>query len=203
MKILFFGDSNTYGYDPRGAFGGRYLREIRWTDRLQEAMRGEAEIIAEGMNGRSIPQSRGELRWLVGRLRETEADLLAVMLGTNDCLQMRTPSAEAAAERLRVMVRLLREEEPAVFREAALCRLLILAPPTVEFGGAIFGERPWIPPVRLTDAYRAVAEEAGALFIDTAAWELPMSFDRVHLSEEGHRLMAERLQTALTECLRD
>ena len=42
-----------------------------------------------------------------------------------------------------------------------------------------------------------------ALFIDTAAWELPMSFDRVHLSEEGHRLMAERLQTALTECLRD
>ena len=24
MKILCFGDSNTYGYDPRGYFGGRY-----------------------------------------------------------------------------------------------------------------------------------------------------------------------------------
>ena len=32
MKILCFGDSNTYGYDPRGYFGGRY--DDRWPEVL-------------------------------------------------------------------------------------------------------------------------------------------------------------------------
>ena len=36
MKILCFGDSNTYGFDPRGYLGGRYPVTVRWTGRLQE-----------------------------------------------------------------------------------------------------------------------------------------------------------------------
>ena len=28
-KIIFYGDSNTYGYDPRGFFGMRYPKEVR------------------------------------------------------------------------------------------------------------------------------------------------------------------------------
>ena len=31
-RVLCFGDSNTYGYDPRSFFGGRYPG--RWTDLL-------------------------------------------------------------------------------------------------------------------------------------------------------------------------
>jgi lysophospholipase L1-like esterase len=122
----------------------------------------------------------------------TPADILAVMLGTNDCLQMREPSAGPVARKLAEMLAALTE-----LRGGAGPRILVLAPPAVEFGGAIFGERPWIPEVRLTDAYREAAEEAGALFVDTAAWDLPMSFDRVHLSEEGHRRMAEELAACL------
>ena len=34
MKILCFGDSNTYGYDPRSYFGGQYLAQHRWVDLL-------------------------------------------------------------------------------------------------------------------------------------------------------------------------
>ena len=29
MKVICFGDSNTYGYDPRSYFGGRYPRDSR------------------------------------------------------------------------------------------------------------------------------------------------------------------------------
>ena len=36
MKILCFGDSNTYGYDPRSYFGGRYPAQYRWGDLLAE-----------------------------------------------------------------------------------------------------------------------------------------------------------------------
>ena len=34
MKVICFGDSNTYGYDPRGYFGGRYDGDNRWVDIL-------------------------------------------------------------------------------------------------------------------------------------------------------------------------
>lgn len=34
MKVICFGDSNTYGYDPRGYFGGRYEGDSRWVDIL-------------------------------------------------------------------------------------------------------------------------------------------------------------------------
>ncbi len=211
MKIIFYGDSNTYGYDPRGALGGRYPREVRWTDRLQALLGEEWTILAEGMNGRCIPRTRGEMQWLVRLVREEQADCLAVMLGTNDCLLMPQPSTEAVGERLRGMVRMLRELAPDLFGgrdasgdgrhpAAAACQLLILAPPVVEFGGPVFGERPWISPVSLTDVYRQIAEETGALYIDTAAWELPLSYDRVHLSEAGHRRMADKLaQTLLAQ----
>ena len=32
MRILCFGDSNTYGYDPRGFFADRYEARDRWVD---------------------------------------------------------------------------------------------------------------------------------------------------------------------------
>ena len=37
-RILAFGDSNTWGYDP--ATGQRYDETIRWTGLLQKALRG-------------------------------------------------------------------------------------------------------------------------------------------------------------------
>ena len=35
MRVCCFGDSNTYGYDPRSFLGGRYAAENRWVDILQ------------------------------------------------------------------------------------------------------------------------------------------------------------------------
>ena len=34
VNVICFGDSNTYGYDPRGYFGGRYDADCRWVDIL-------------------------------------------------------------------------------------------------------------------------------------------------------------------------
>lgn len=34
MQVVCFGDSNTYGYDPRSRVGGRYAKNSRWMDLL-------------------------------------------------------------------------------------------------------------------------------------------------------------------------
>ena len=53
MKVLCYGDSNTYGYDTRGFFGDRYPAECRWVDILARKLNWE--IQNEGQNGREIP----------------------------------------------------------------------------------------------------------------------------------------------------
>ena len=43
MKVLCYGDSNTYGYDPRGFFGDRYPAECRWVDILARKLNWEVQ----------------------------------------------------------------------------------------------------------------------------------------------------------------
>ena len=73
MRLVCFGDSNTYGYDPRSFFGGRYPG--RWTDLL--AAETGWEVVNLGQNGREIPVGAGNL---AGLLRQD--DLLVVMVGS-------------------------------------------------------------------------------------------------------------------------
>ena len=50
MNIICFGDSNTYGYDPRSYLGGRYNPDSRWVDILAE--KTGWTVCNMGQNGR-------------------------------------------------------------------------------------------------------------------------------------------------------
>lgn len=52
MKLWCFGDSNTYGYDTCGFFGGRYAAP--WPELLAE--KTGLQFINDGKNGRMIPE---------------------------------------------------------------------------------------------------------------------------------------------------
>ena len=88
MNVICFGDSNTYGYDPRGYFGGRYDAGSRWVDILAEETGWT--VCNMGQNGREIPAAAPTF--------PAGTDLLIVMLGINNLLQGQSP--EQAAERL-------------------------------------------------------------------------------------------------------
>ena len=77
MRLFCFGDSNTYGYDPRGFWGGRYACEDRWPDLLAQQTGIHVENL--GSNGAEIPSCADAIS---PQLRES--DYLLVMLGTNN-----------------------------------------------------------------------------------------------------------------------
>ena len=81
MKVICFGDSNTFGYDPRSYFGGRYDGDNRWVDIL--AVKTGWKVCNMGVNGREIPSSAPQF--------PADTDLLIVMLGTIDLLQGKSP----------------------------------------------------------------------------------------------------------------
>lgn len=55
-KILAFGDSNTWGFNPSNDGTGvlqRWDDDVRWTGVLQAELGPEFEVINEGLNGRT------------------------------------------------------------------------------------------------------------------------------------------------------
>ena len=88
-RIVCFGDSNTWGYNPKNAT--RYPEEVRWTGILEEMLGNEYKIIEEGQNGRTIATDdpcegeRNGIKVIVPCIESQKPfDLLILMLGTND-----------------------------------------------------------------------------------------------------------------------
>ena len=143
MRILCFGDSNTYGYDPRGFFGDRYGAEDRWVDLL--AKQTGHEIINAGANGREIPRNPYALRLLN---EHAPVDIFLVMLGTNDLLQ--GASAKEAAALMETLLATLLPH----------CKeILLVAPPPMKRGAWVPTDELVIESIHLADEYTLLAEK--------------------------------------------
>ena len=172
MKVICFGDSNTYGYDPRGYFGGRYDGDSRWVDIL--ATETGWTVCNMGQNGREIPSAAPAF--------PADTDLLIVMLGTNDLLQGCSPTQ--AAERL---ARFL----SGVSLDRS--KLLLIAPPPMTLGE-------WVPNQQFIDdshtfakCCQALAEQLGIRFANAGNGGISLAYDGVHFTEQGHKAFAAGL----------
>ena len=172
MNSLCFGDSNTYGYDPRSYLGGRYDTDSRWVDIL--AVETGWTVSNMGQNGREISSA--------APVFPEDTDLLIVMLGTNDLLQGCSP--EQAAERL-----------GRFFAAVPLDRskVLLIAPPPMTLGA-------WVPSQQLIDdshtfakCCQALAEQLDIRFANAGNWGISLAYDGVHFTEQGHKAFAAGL----------
>jgi lysophospholipase L1-like esterase len=102
--ILCYGDSNTWGFDPRTQ--GRYDHKTRWPMVLEEILNKNTPpddpawwVVEEGLNGRTscredpMEGDMNGLRQLPPILASHKPiDIAAVMLGTNDLKPRFNPS---------------------------------------------------------------------------------------------------------------
>lgn len=170
MRVVCYGDSNTWGYDPRNWLSGRYEAPDRWADILAEKTGWQIEN--RGLNGRCIPKTPVTL--------SQETDLLIVMLGTNDILQGASPEDAA----------LMMREFLSRFTQT---RIVLIAPPAFTPGDWV-QERALIErSSALADLYRDIALEMKLGFCDASKWNIPLAYDGVHFTEAGHQLFAQQL----------
>lgn len=180
MTIICCGDSNTFGYDPRSFLGDRYDASCRWVDILAEEIGWN--IHNDSMNGREIPRQKISF--------SKSADLLILMLGTNDLLQGAT--AEETAKRMEDFLGNLSRDDP---------KILLLAPPPLNRGEWVTEDSLIRESRILSGLYRRLAEEKRTLFADTGEWNIPLAFDGVHMTEEGNKIFAQNLVTYLKKHL--
>ena len=187
MKILCFGDSNTYGYDPRSFFGSQYSAQHRWVDLLAQKL--DCKAVNAGENGREIPRREGELmRFDLMLTNQKPIDLLVIMLGGNDLLQGN--SVEAVVQRMESFLEHIDLDKS---------KILLIGPPPMQCGE-------WVPTQTLIDAsvalnheYKALAERLSVHFADAGEWNIHLTFDGVHFTEKGHEAFAEGLANYLNK----
>ena len=171
MRILFYGDSNTYGYDPADPYVQRYPLEKRWTTLLQEKMKGQCEVISEGMNGRKLPDLKYDGERIQHMLNELqEGDLFAVMLGTNDILLTIEPDADIPIGKMHSFLNWLTERRAAG-------DILVIAPPHI--GGSLIRNplyrRYYVESRKMNAGFKEVAKGFHANIVDTGDWDIELS----------------------------
>ena len=191
-RLLCYGDSNTYGYDPRSFLGGRYPESVRWTALLNAA---NWDVINRGENGRSIPRLDREIEAAVQTISGVETDVLTVMLGSNDLLQCPGLSAEVCGERMEQFLAVLLEKVQANLR------ILLVAPPPMEPGAWVSDHRTLEESCRLAEYYERAAYQLGIAFADAGIWGVGLTYDGVHFSEDGHLAFAKGIRAALDAML--
>lgn len=186
MKLLCYGDSNTYGYDPRGPIPGRYDADHRWCDLLAH-MTGWT-VINEGENGRKVP----EPRWgypVIRRAMEDHGpvDAVCIMLGSNDILLSYRADVSEIADRMDALIDFLQTGWPQV-------QLVLITPPPLDTPEFPEAEEKLADLIR---AYEQIAKERHISFINNHFWNIPLAYDGVHFTETGHQVFAENLQKDL------
>ena len=194
-RAVVIGDSNTYGFDPAGAFGGRFPETVRFIKVLERRLCEEWEIVGLGLNGREIPHTAAELESLDRTLEESSPiDVLYVMLGTNDYLNMFDPDIPQVIARLKGMMERVEASESIRHYHT---ELVLIAPAQVMTGADEYYAKYDTRDGRLSRAYQRLAEERRWIFLDAASWNLPLAYDGVHFSERAHLLFADRLEEHL------
>jgi lysophospholipase L1-like esterase len=197
-RILCYGDSNTWGYDP--VTQDRFDKNTRWTGVLGKALGSGWEIIEEGLNGRTtvwddpIEGYKNGQTYLIPCLESHRPlDLVILMLGTNDLKQRFSLSAYDIAEGVRVLVRIVQSSQAGPDGHAP--RVLLLAPPPTatltDFAEMFEGaER---KSQKFSIHYSRVAREMGCAFLDTSTIIVTSPLDGIHLEANEHRKLGQAL----------
>ena len=196
-NVLFFGDSNTWGYDPET--GGRYPLELRWTTIAAKLLGEGYHCVAAGLNGRTTVFDdpwkdcrNGKTALDIELQSHKPLDLVVIMLGTNDLKFGDAHRSARGMETLAAMT--LRANErfstsSPVFPQGA--KLLIVSPILIHERYENNEENDLMPDgheesKRFAELYKAVADKFGTYFLDAAQYAYPTDIDCQHMTVQGH-----------------
>ena len=208
-RILCFGDSLTWGYDPDNRT--RLPEDSRWPMVLQDCLGGDYKIIEEGQNGRTIATddpAEGEKNGLkyIGPCLESQSplDLVIIMLGSNDCKRkFAYSSMDIAGEMQIVLEKVIAYDH---FRCKDGFKILLISPPYIteaikeSWLGDSFGyENARKLTMELAAWYKDLAKMYNCFYMDASTIVTASDTDGCHLDAENQR----KLGKAVAEYIKD
>ncbi|MDO4393077.1 MAG: SGNH/GDSL hydrolase family protein [Bacillota bacterium] len=174
MKIICYGDSNTYGYDPRSFIGDKYDKS--WPEIIAEKTGNKVRSM--GMPGRQIPFRARPLEAMHAQIGE-HVDILMIMLGSNDIeASLNVHLVEA---RMSTMIK-------EVLRWDIADRIILIGPPPLKVTS-----RHLEASKEMNEAFGKLAGKQGIEYVDSFDWPLELCFDRTHLTEDDQEIFADEI----------
>lgn len=209
--VLCFGDSLTWGFDPRGGANlVRYGFAERWTRLLQAELGSSYHVLENGLNGRTtvfddpvIGDMSGLVQLPVALKSNMPLDLAIILLGSND---VKTRFGVNGDEIARGLGRLLEVISKSNFGpDGKAPSTLVIVPPEM---GEVSGT--WLEPMfdsvhsraalkRLQETYPIVASAFDAHCFDINQVVGPGAIDGIHFDPSSLRPVA----MALAKIVRD
>lgn len=189
-RILCFGDSNTWGYNPRN--GSRYNNA--WPTVLAGLL-PDCEIVSNGKPGRTTSFEGSPQEQINGfsdftvQFEKVDPEYIILSLGTNDFQKRFNCTAEDVIDSLYKYIEYVGIE-----------KISIVIPPYIEergyfktiFEGAAKKSR------MLPTLLKKHAEEKGIAVIDANSCISPSPVDGIHWSESEHSLLADLVKNHLS-----
>ena len=205
-RILCYGDSNTWGYDP--VTQDRFDRDTRWPGALRNALGEGYEVIEEGLGGRTtvwddpIEGYKNGQTYLIPCLAShAPLDLVILMLGTNDLKTRFSLSAFDIAEGARVLVDVVQRSGAGIKGQSPAV-LLLAPPPTTNlsffdemFEGAAEKSR------KFAAHYGRVAQEMRCAFLDTGTLIVSSRLDGIHFEAAEHLKLGKAVALHINQML--
>jgi len=194
IKILCFGDSNTFGYIP--ASGKRYNSNTRWTGRLAGILGHDYKIIEAGCNNRTCFSKNidGELQTgykaIIKPLMQNP-DIIIFSLGINDLQRFYNPSESEIKDGICMMIDLIKKNCDS--------KIIILIPPIItedvlsgnfsfQFNAESVQKSKLLPKI-----YKQAANQKNCICLDLNSYVQVSPLDGLHYSADAHSIIADEL----------
>ena len=199
MRVLCFGDSNTWGYIS-GTDHQRYDENTRWTRLLGKYLGNGYEVIEEGLNSRTLnsnypeeyerPYRNGFQYFIPCIYSQDKVDVVIIMLGTNDLKSFFNLTASDMLSNLKLYIDYVLNYKSIIDGSSPKLIISGIAPidenKSKTYYKGILSKR---------NEYNALSKEIcnnlGVSFIDNS--DLQVGVDGVHLLETSHKKLAEKL----------
>ncbi len=197
VRILCFGDSNTWGYTPKTK--ERYSKNIRWSSLLQKKLGDNYEIIEEGLNSRTTrlddPKNEGKngKAYLLPCLEsQNPVDIIILFLGTNDLKERFNCTSNQIAEGIEELLEIIKTK--AIDKDNNMSKIILVCPTIVDesvegteekYLGAEEKSR------KLPGLYEQIAKKWNISFLNLQEHLTPSKKDGYHLDPESHQKISE------------
>lgn len=200
MKIICYGDSNTWGFNPHG--GNRFDKTTRWPAVMSACLGPDFEIAEEGLNGRTIgtflPQGSplNGLEYLEHILKKHPGfDIFILYLGINDLFQRDDIGPEEIAGNIDQALDRIRRASSDISGEGEKAGILLLTPLHLNVPEELSGvyRLQTIKSEYFYPEYERAARAHDAKIIETEKIISASPADGVHIEAEDHRKLGKFL----------
>ena len=208
-RILCFGDSLTWGYDPD--LRVRLPEDSRWPMVMKECLGEGYTVIEEGQNGRTIATedpAEGEKNGLnyIGPCLESHSplDLVIIMLGSNDCKRKFAYSSMDIAGEMQIFLEKVISYNH--FRCEDRFKVLLMSPPHIteaikdSWLGDSFGfENSRKLSMELAGWYQELSKMYGCSYLDASKIAVASDSDACHLDAENQKKLGRAVADYIRE----